>query len=71
MKGPVSDGRPVKMSKGRSLHCQELGLGLTFVVIPLEQWFDISLELLSAHIQINLEKADKQQREKEGKMRKV
>lgn len=50
MKGPVSDERPVKMSKGRSLHCQELGLGLTFVVIPLEQWFDISLELLSAHI---------------------
>lgn len=50
MKGPVSDGRPVKMSKGTSLHCQELGLELSFVVIPLEQWFDISLELLSVHI---------------------
>lgn len=50
MKGPVSDGRPVKMSKGRSFHCQELGLGLRFLVIPLEQWFDISLELLSVQI---------------------
>lgn len=50
MKGPVSDGRPVKMSKGRSFHCQELGLGLRFLVIPLEQWFDISLELLCVQI---------------------